>query len=318
MAQLDTKPQTSAEKPALLIRVFISPDENRLRSGWRLLFHFILWIVLSVLAEVLVLSLVPNEIPFLSQLGFLLPLTFLSFLATTFSVLFARKLLDRRSFTSLGLDLSRSPLKDILTGFLISGVLMLFIFLVVVFARWGQVSAFIWTKEEVPLMLINLLLGLAVMFMVGWYEELFSRGYQLVNFTEGLNRVWGVVLSSLVFSLLHLINPYASLYSVVGIFLAGVFLAYACLRTGELWLAIGLHAGWNFFQGSVFGFPVSGLGLNSLINMELTGPELLTGGFFGPEAGLILIPTLALGFVLVHIYTLNRSPDSSSDSKVEY
>ncbi len=94
-----------------------------------------------------------------------------------------------------------------------------------------------------------------------------------------------------------------SLTGHVGLFLAGLFLAYAYLRTRRLWLPIGLHIGWNFFESTVLGFPVSGLSLFGLLQNSLAGPDIYTGGAFGPEAGLVLLPALALGTILVYYYT---------------
>jgi len=102
---------------------------------------------------------------------------------------------------------------------------------------------------------------------------------------------------------LHLGNPNATWYSAAGIFLAGLFLAYAYVRTGQLWLSMGLHLGWNFFEGVVFGFPVSGLDIYRLLRIQVHGPELWTGGAFGPEAGLIVVPGLLLGTALIYGYT---------------
>jgi ethanolamine transporter EutH len=117
-----------------------------------------------------------------------------------------------------------------------------------------------------------------------------------------------VFLSSAVFGILHWSNPNAAWNSVVGIFLAGIFLAFAYTRTRKLWLPIGLHIGWNFFEGVVFGFPVSGLDIFQLVHHTVTGPELWTGGAFGPEAGLIIFPALLLGSLLVIFYTRSRTP----------
>jgi hypothetical protein len=111
------------------------------------------------------------------------------------------------------------------------------------------------------------------------------------------------VLSSTLFALGHLFNPNMSVPAAIGLFLAGLFLAYAYLRTRRLWLPIGLHIGWNFFESTVLGFPVSGLSLFGLLENSLAGPELYTGGAFGPEGGLILLPALALGTILVYYYT---------------
>ena len=109
-----------------------------------------------------------------------------------------------------------------------------------------------------------------------------------------------------VFGILHLGNPNATWISAAGIFLAGIFLAYGYTSTKQLWLPIGLHIGWNFFEGVVFGFPVSGLDMFTLTRITVSGPELVTGGAFGPEAGLILLPALALGFSLIYWYTKEK------------
>ena len=73
-----------------------------------------------------------------------------------------------------------------------------------------------------------------------------------------------------------------------------------------LWLPIGIHIGWNFFEGVVFGFPVSGLEISHIMHNTMHGPEIITGGKFGPEAGLILIPGLVLGVIIVSLYSRGR------------
>ena len=105
---------------------------------------------------------------------------------------------------------------------------------------------------------------------------------------------------------MHLANPNATWVSAAGIFFAGLFLAYGYVCTQQLWLSIGLHIGWNFFEGVVFGFPVSGLSIYPLIHINVSGPDVWTGGAFGPEAGLIILPALALGAVLINLYTRSR------------
>jgi membrane protease YdiL (CAAX protease family) len=109
-----------------------------------------------------------------------------------------------------------------------------------------------------------------------------------------------------VFVVIHLGNPNATWVSAAGIFFAGIFLAYGYIRTGQLWLSMGLHLGWNFFEGVVFGFPVSGLSIYRLIRIDVQGPEIWTGGPFGPEAGLIVLPALLVGVILIYLYTRER------------
>jgi membrane protease YdiL (CAAX protease family) len=153
---------------------------------------------------------------------------------------------------------------------------------------------------------VNTLLFLVIFIFVGWNEELLSRGYHLQTLASGINLTWGVIISSAVFGLLHLGNPGATWVSTTGIFLAGIFLAYGYVRTKQLWFSIGLHIGWNFFEGVVFGFPVSGLDIYALTRIQVTGPEIWTGGAFGPEAGLIVLPSMIVGAALIYWFTKNR------------
>ena len=171
---------------------------------------------------------------------------------------------------------------------------------------WLRVAGFAWQSQRAPEVLLNASTFLLICLIVGWNEELMSRGYHLQTVASGTNIWWGWFLSSTVFGLLHLANPNANWMAVAGIFLAGVFLGYAYIRTGQLWLSIGLHTGWNFFEGVVFGFPVSGLAFYPLPRIVVQGPTGWTGGEFGPEAGMVLVPALLVGFLLVFLYTRGR------------
>jgi membrane protease YdiL (CAAX protease family) len=117
-----------------------------------------------------------------------------------------------------------------------------------------------------------------------------------------------------IFSLFHLANPGMSWISTLGLFLAGLFLAYGYVATRSLWLPIGLHIGWNFFEGPFFGFKVSGLSGPVLIEHTVLGPDLVTGGIFGPEAGLVLVPALLVGTLLIYlIYQRHTSIQVSTE-----
>ena len=218
----------------------------------------------------------------------------------------ARRFLDYRSFSSLGFHIDRSTVYDLIVGFLIPGLMMALIYLVEYVAGWTQFEGWSWQTVGAGQSASGLLNGLAVFALVGISEELRSRGYHLQNMIEGLNLHWALFLSSGIFSLLHLLNPSTSIMSTIGLLAAGYFLAYAWVRTRRLWLPIGLHIGWNFFEGNVFGFQVSGLDTFRLILHSPSGPELITGGPFGPEAGLIALPAMLLGAWLVKLYTRER------------
>jgi membrane protease YdiL (CAAX protease family) len=211
----------------------------------------------------------------------------------------------------LGLEVDRTLWADLAIGFAIPMVMMGAIFAAEFGFGWIHIESFALSTVAGGAV-VSLTLAALVQFLLAAYqEELLSRGYHLQNLSDAFGKVWGVVVSSLIFGLLHLANPSAGWASTLGIFVAGAFLAYAYLRTRRLWLSIGLHAGWNFFEGTVFGFQVSGLDFFRLIRISVSGPELWTGGAFGPEAGLIILPAIVLGTVLVWVYTRRRSPPPS-------
>jgi len=291
-----------AQERSIFARIFLSPDEPRLRAGWRLLIQTILLFVFGA-----IIALVGGFLGrFLDGSNASIWNQIISFLVITSSVYVARRWLDKRSFESLGLKLDKRTLLDILTGIGITFVQMGFIYILMLGLGWLTFEGFAWEFDPINVVITSTLTFFVVFIFVGWNEELLSRGYHLQTIASGLNLFWGVVISSAVFGLLHLGNPNATWVSAAGIFFAGVYLAYAYIRTKQLWLSIGLHIGWNFFEGVVFGFPVSGLDIYALTRINVHGPELWTGGAFGPEAGLIVLPSLILGALLIYFYTMKR------------
>lgn len=282
--------------------IFISSDEPRLRAGWRLFLQTLLFIIFGAVVFITagILNLGDGEID--SIFG-----QMLSFIVYTGSVFVARLLFDRRSIESLGLKLNGQALIDTLTGIGITFIQMGFIYLVMLGLGWLTFEGFAWQFDPTSTVITSTLTFFVVFIFVGWNEELLSRGYHLQTIASGLNLFWGVVISSSVFGMLHLGNPNATWISAAGIFFAGIFLAYGYIRTKQLWLPIGLHIGWNFCEGVVFGFPVSGLDIYALTRIQVTGPELWTGGAFGPEAGLVVLPSLIVGGALIYLLTKNRN-----------
>lgn len=293
--------------------LFFIPDASRgsrrLRAGWRLLAHALLFALLALfigggIGVVLLLNrrtdLLANQL--INQGVFLLCVTLATYLA--------RRWVDRRTFTSLGLDWNGQARRDLLAGFFIPAGIMGVIFLVEWRLGWLELRGFAWEFGPVSLIARTVPVMFLTFILIGWSEELLGRGYWLQNLAEGVNLPFGVAASSLLFGLLHAVNPHASWMAVAGVTLAGLFLAYAYLRTRQLWLPIGLHTGWNFFENTVFGFPVSGLNMLGVLVHVDTGPAWLTGGAFGPEGGLIIVPGMLLGAALVYAYTRGRLASS--------
>jgi membrane protease YdiL (CAAX protease family) len=121
------------------------------------------------------------------------------------------------------------------------------------------------------------------------FEELLLRAVLFRILEEVGGTTVAVILSAATFGALHGANPGATAFSMIAIAIeAGILLALAYALTRNLWLAVGIHMGWNFAEGSVFGAEVSGSKeAHSLFSTVLTGPKLLTGGAFGPEASIV-------------------------------
>jgi phosphoglycolate phosphatase-like HAD superfamily hydrolase/membrane protease YdiL (CAAX protease family) len=249
-------------------------------------------------------------------------LTLLSYLATAvsafFSVWVSGKFFDHRPFREFGFGLDHSWWADFGFGLLLGAILMTAIFLIEYGLGWVTISGyFTSTPPRLPFSLA-LLIPLLIFILVGSYEELIFRGYQLTNLAEGMNpspsapkpaALAAAILSSLLFALMHADNPHASFLSTCNIFLAGLLLASGYLLTGQLAIPIGLHVSWNFFQGNIFGFPVSGGDFRTavVLNIHQRGPDLWTGGSFGPEGGLLGTIFPLVGILIILLWVKGKS-----------
>jgi uncharacterized protein len=134
-----------------------------------------------------------------------------------------------------------------------------------------------------------LLAGLLVLFLLqGGLEEWVVRGYIYRALKERWQPFWAALASSVLFSLLHALNPNVSAVALFNIILAGLILAAMVERSGSLWGAGIAHGCWNFAVACLVSLPVSGIRLFHLLDVSLQGNVMLTGGSFGPEGSLVL------------------------------
>jgi len=157
---------------------------------------------------------------------------------------------------------------------------------------------------------------LSIMIIGAVYEEFVFRSLLLSGLAVALGgRKWlAILISAAAFGLTHLNNPDATYISAFGNALGGLVYGIAFLGGKNIWLPLGLHFGWNFFQGPVFGFPVSGLEFGGIFTLNTTGSNLLTGGAYGPEAGLV---GMAFRFIIIAmiIYYLQLRCHNRGDIK---
>lgn len=264
-----------------------------MRERWKqagLIFLSLLAVVIAFVACATALRLVGNHSIVIAYVA----LAIVGFLAYLASV----RWIERRPVA----EFSRVPALPELAGGIMVG---LSLFALVIAALWavGVYQPQGWGSYG------GIGVGFILWLAVGVLEEIGFRGlvYRLCCVVLG---TWGaIVVSGLAFGLVHGMDPGATPTALASVALAGLLLGAAFALTGRLWLPIGIHAGWNFAEGSLFGAAVSGQDLGaSLIKATVAGPELLTGGRFGPEASIVTVIVLlvATGFLVWRIAALQR------------
>jgi membrane protease YdiL (CAAX protease family) len=315
-------------------------QSQRLRLPWRLVLWLVLLVVLGVLVTTAVGVLSSRSIESILVLFTPGPpgdqtviaarnLVFISaqLIVMVGSVYLAGRFLDRRWFRDFGFHFDRDWWIDLGFGLVLGAMLMTGVFVVELLAGGITISELFFIARSDFTFWPWFLWGFITFVAVGVYEELLFRGYLISNIAEGLTwfeRADGAVAvglatlaTSVVFGVAHAGNPNATLASTVGIVLAALMLAAGYVLTGELAIPIGLHTTWNFFQGTVYGFPVSGTNNGvSLVAIEQSGPSVITGGGFGPEAGLLGIVATGIGLGLIVLWITWREGSVQLDLSI--
>ncbi len=203
---------------------------------------------------------------------------------------------------SQGLGFASRWRRDLLLGSLLgAGMIVLSVLTLVVFGGYHA--------ELLPVdsMAVRLLCILWIGLTAAALEEVAFRGYPFQTLIHSIGP-WGATLMfSLLFGAIHLANPHANAYGFANTALVSVLLAIAYLRTGYLWMPIGIHFAWNITLGTVFGLPVSGIGLFAVaVKGKAEGPLLLTGGDYGIEASLTGAVVIILGLAVVSVLTPSK------------
>ena len=311
------------------IRMFFWDQEGRVRWGYKFL---TLVLILELLLPVLLLFVsgfgLAVSLPALRERGIvdaagilaeeyretaeevwtLCALSIQNLLLTGLCLLFGRLLLKKMpgqlgfrgglalGAKELGLGLALG------TGLLLAAALLIILFGGARIEVSGQENLSLW------------LLGYLVLFMlVGLGEETAFRGYAIASMAQTENPTLICCFTGLIFGLAHSANSSFSMMGFVNISLVGILLALLALKTGRLWMAIGFHIAWNFVQGCIVGFTVSGMETKSLFIMENTGSALISGGGFGAEGSILTTVVLAaaLGAAVLGRKGLPHEPEKS-------
>ncbi|WP_434302847.1 lysostaphin resistance A-like protein [Clostridium botulinum] len=224
------------------------------------------------------------------------------FLFSTLMVFIWVKKREKRSIAGLGFC-REGFLGKYISGFIVG--VILFSSVVIVLIGTGHINLVNGLNFNNILPLIIVLPGWMIQSVT---EEVLVRGWLMNVLGAKYNITIGLIFSSLLFALLHFFNPNVSLVAILNLFITGIVFGLYVIKTKNLWGACGLHAAWNFFQGNIFGFEVSGIktDIGSLMKLKLVGSDLFTGGSFGPEAGIACTIVLSVAIIIL-LYKIKNS-----------
>jgi len=218
---------------------------------------------------------------------------------TTLAVIvFLLRYFEKRWTDAIWLPLDRSAWRLTAIGTALGAIPICLILGLAVAGGYGTIAMGTLTVAGLATALLPTLI--AAFLFAGW-EELVLRGYLLRQLSLGFNPLAAVIITGVVFGLLHSGNPGANWQGLLYTAIGGTLMALLVFRYGSLWLMIGYHFGWNATASGIFGLELSGLDEQvSVFASTLSGPDWLTGGDYGFEASLlaVVIELLVLSVVL--------------------
>ncbi|KJU98593.1 CAAX amino terminal protease family protein [Streptococcus parasanguinis] len=220
-----------------------------------------------------------------------------SFVIILFLFIFWVKVIEKNALSSLGF-VKRNWLKYLGWGIMFSLLQMGVIALVYQVSGIGS-----FELNELSLEPILFILGLFPFWLLqGGTEEVATRGWLLTRIAARTNLPLAIAISSSLFGILHMGNAGVTFLSVLNIVLDGVLAGLLLVYTDSIWLVVAQHGTWNYVQGNLLGFQVSGTGADaSIFSFSMgSGPDWLTGGAFGAEGSIITTLVLLLSLVIVY------------------
>ncbi|MDD8018752.1 MAG: type II CAAX endopeptidase family protein [Bacteroidota bacterium] len=274
--------------------IFINPEIEYLRAGWRIAIFFLILTGCRFVVTGPGIYLL-KIVPWLNSSGMQ---EFFVYVGITVATWLMLRFVDKRPFVSIGLTLKKNSVKELSQGLLLGSGMMTLIFVVEYSFGIVHIEFHDLVFQQQLLIFGN---SIFLYIIVGYGEELLFRGYILQIFAEGSNRFIAALSISALFAFAHAGNPNVSIFGLINICLAGIWLSLAYYKTNALWVPIGMHISWNFFQGFVFGFNVSGTSSDKeqISKAIQSGADWITGGTFGPEGGALATIIIIAGSVFI-------------------
>ena len=274
-----------------------------IKSGWlRSLLFFLSFFIIIALFDIIGIAIVSvfseygfeefiSDPELIMQNKMMLLMMICQLLGTLFTVWIFQKFISKERFISIGLDFINYK-NDFYQGLAVgTGLISIGFFTLIILNLTSIDLTYFSIYDQVFYFFLFIVVSLN--------EEIAIRGYILHNLSQSFNKYIALIISSFVFMGMHLGNPNIGVLPLMNLFLAGIFLGVYRIHKNNLWFPIGAHLMWNYLQGPIYGFEVSGNKINSLFEQKLNGHELLTGGNFGYEGSIILTVFLIISIFLM-------------------
>lgn len=218
-------------------------------------------------------------------------------IATLIVVFLFRKYSDLQSISSMGFPI-KGKSKDLIWGLLIAAIILSIGTIILTLNKGISIVGFNFDTN-------NFAYGFLLFITVALSEEILCRGYILNNLMGTMNKYAALAISSTIFALMHAFNSNLSWFGMLDLFIAGILLGSTYIYTKNLWFPISFHLFWNFIQGCVFDYNVSGLNVHSIFEFDMPIKNSFNGGDFGFE-GSWLCTLLNAFAILIILYYYNR------------
>lgn len=298
-------------------------ESNQIRSGWKIAIVYLSFIITTLIVSV-IFSSIYSVIFFIKNPEFVsddnmyaefiseqfssmshfpgITLFLIQCILMIFFVVLFWKVWDKRKLSDIGFTNIKSSWKDLCIGLLMGAISFTIVAIILLLTNSVELSN-IFSQPNFSSALITQLI---IFIFVGINEELFSRGYCMTVLKQTKKSWIPVVVSSVIFALMHSMNEGISLLAYINLFLFGIVMAYLVIKTKNIWMCIGYHITWNYFQGNIFGFLVSGNTTDSIYSIKTVNPNLINGGSFGPEGGFIVTALLIVTILGIYRFLPSR------------
>lgn len=227
-------------------------------------------------------------------------LTLASFIVAIIITLFIVTKIEKRNLRSVGFTRD-NIMSSLLKGFILGLGMIILVTVVGVLSGQYSFTGFDFSS-------LYLAIPYFILFTIqSFAEEIYTRGWIIPLFSKNYSVLTAIVVSSLFFTVGHVGNGGFNVIAMLNCVLFGIFFSILLLRADNIWICGAVHTSWNYAQGYLLGFNVSGLNISSIMNFDHIHPNIINGGIFGPESGLIATVVVVLALIFILKFDINKN-----------